>query len=151
MHGGVRNNIIPEEVELTGTLRSLNPATRLLLQRRVKEIAENIARSSGATAEVAFRDLAPLTSNNPALVARMLPTLRRVAGEARTVEMKAVTGAEDFGCYQAKVPGLFLYPGGMTPGTDPATTAPHHTAGFRIDESGFGLGVQTWLRLPPTF
>ena len=151
VHGGVRNNIIPEQVELTGTLRSLNPATRRLLQQRVKDVAENIARSSGATAEVTIGDAAPLTTNDPALLARMLPTLRRVAGDTKTLEMKAVTGAEDFGCYQAKVPGLFLYLGGMTPGTDPATTAPHHTPGFRIDESGFSLGVQTLATLAADF
>jgi len=60
---------------------------------------------------------------------------------------KAVTGAEDFAFFQEKVPGLFVFVGGMSKGTDPATTAPHHTAGFMLDESGFTLGVKTLATL----
>ena len=77
----------------------------------------------------------------------MLPTLQKAAGPANVVEIKAVTGAEDFACYQEKVPGLFVFLGGMTPGTDPATVADHHTAGFKIDESAFPLGVRTLATL----
>ncbi len=63
------------------------------------------------------------------------------------LEIKAVTGAEDFSFYQEKVLGLFLFVGGMSKGLDPATAASHHTAGFRIDESGLTLGVKTLATL----
>ncbi|GAB2962357.1 M20 family metallopeptidase [Hymenobacter coalescens] len=147
VHGGVRNNIIPEQVELQGTLRALNPQTRTQLAQSVRRVATNIAEAAGAVAEVEVRPAAPLTYNDPRLTERMLPTLRRVAGAANVTQMKAVTGAEDFGCYQEKVPGLFLYLGGMPRGTDPATTAPHHTAGFFVDDSGLQLGVRTLAQL----
>ncbi|GAB3829340.1 amidohydrolase [Hymenobacter jeollabukensis] len=147
VHGGVRNNIIPEQVELQGTLRALNAKTHELLAQSVKRVATNVAEAAGATAEVEVRPAAPLTYNDPALTARMLPTLRRVAGIPNVTEMRAVTGAEDFGCYQEQVPGLFLYLGGMPQGTDPARTAPHHTAGFYVDDSGLNLGVRTLAQL----
>ncbi|MCC3156339.1 amidohydrolase [Hymenobacter sp. 15J16-1T3B] len=147
VHGGVRNNIIPEQVELQGTLRALNTKTRELLAQSVKRVATNVAEAAGATAEVDVRPAAPLTYNDPALTARMLPTLRRVAGISNVTEMRAVTGAEDFGCYEEKVPGLFLYLGGMPAGTDAARTAPHHTAGFYVDDTGLGLGVRTLANL----
>jgi amidohydrolase len=147
VHGGVRNNIIPEQVELQGTLRALNAKTREQLARSVQRVATNTAEAAGATAEVEVRPAAPLTYNDPRLMERMLPTLQRVAGAGNVAEMKAVTGAEDFGCYQEKVPGVFVYLGGMPVGTDPATTAPHHTAGFYVDDSGLSLGVRTLAQL----
>ncbi|RAK67999.1 amidohydrolase [Hymenobacter edaphi] len=147
VHGGVRNNIIPEQVELQGTLRALNTKTHELLAQSVRRVATNVAEAAGATAEVEVRPAAPLTYNDPALTARMLPTLRRVAGIPNVTEMRAVTGAEDFGCYQEKVPGLFLYLGGMPAGTDAARTAPHHTAGFYVDDAGLNLGVRTLAQL----
>ncbi|KAA9333159.1 amidohydrolase [Hymenobacter busanensis] len=147
IHGGVRNNIIPEQVELTGTLRALNAQTREKLRQSVQRVVTHTAEAAGATAEVTIKAAAPLTYNDPQLTARMLPTLRNVAGAGSVSEMKAVTGAEDFGCYQEKVPGLFLYLGAMPLGVDPATTAPHHTAGFFLDEGSFGLGVRTLAQL----
>ncbi|AYA37757.1 amidohydrolase [Hymenobacter oligotrophus] len=147
IHGGVRNNIIPEQVELQGTLRALNAQTRAQLAQSVRRVATNIAEATGATAEVEVRPAAPLTYNDPRLLQQALPTLRNVAGTSAVSEMKAVTGAEDFGCYQEKVPGVYLYLGAMPKGVDPATTAPHHTPGFFLDESGFGLGVRTLANL----
>ncbi|RTQ47145.1 amidohydrolase [Hymenobacter gummosus] len=147
VHGGVRNNIIPEQVELQGTLRALSASTRELLARSVKRVATNVAEAAGATAEVEVRPAAPLTYNDPALTARVLPTLRRVVGPAGVSEMRAVTGAEDFGCYQEQVPGVFLYLGGMPQGVDPATTAPHHTPGFFVDEGALPIGVRTLAML----
>ncbi|GAA4391625.1 amidohydrolase [Hymenobacter koreensis] len=147
IHGGIRNNIIPEQVELTGTLRALSAETREKLRQSVQRVATKTAEAHGTTAEVTIKAAAPLTYNDPQLTARMLPTLRSVAGTAAVSEMKAVTGAEDFGCYQEKVPGVFLYLGAMPKGVDPATTAPHHTPGFYLDEGGFGLGVRTLAQL----
>ena len=145
--GGVRYNVIPADVELSGTIRALNPETQKQIWAAVRRIATNIAESAGATADVAIEPYVPVTTNDPALTAQMLPTLQAAAGPGHVREIKAVTGAEDFSFYQEKVPGLFLFVGGMAKGQDPATAADHHTAGFRIDESGLTLGVKTLATL----
>ena len=147
VHGGVRNNIIPEQVELTGTIRTFSKEMQQKIWAAVRRTSKGIAESAGATAEVDIVNYAPVTFNPPRLTEQMLPTLRRVAGPTNVELQKAVTGAEDFAYYQEKVPGLFLFVGGMTKGTDPATTSPHHTPGFFIDESGLTLGVQTLAAL----
>ncbi|MCC2548879.1 amidohydrolase [Hymenobacter sp. BT175] len=147
IHAGVRYNVIPPDVELSGTIRALNPEVQKQIWASVRRIATNIAESAGATAEVTIEPYVPVTFNDLALTSRMLPTLQSVAGPGHVIEQKAVTGAEDFSYYQEKVPGLFLFVGGMAKGTDPATTADHHTAGFLIDESGLTLGVKTLATL----
>jgi metal-dependent amidase/aminoacylase/carboxypeptidase family protein len=113
----------------------------------VRRTATNIAESAGATAEVEIENYAPVTFNNPRLMEQMLPSLRQVAGPEHVVLQKAVTGAEDFAFYQEKVPGLFVFVGGMPKGKKPSETAPHHTSGFFIDESGLTLGVKTLATL----
>jgi amidohydrolase len=147
IHGGVRHNVIPPDVELSGTIRALNPAVQQQIWVSVRRIATNIAESAGATADVSIEPYVPVTTNAPSLTAQMLPTLQAAAGPAHVHEIKAVTGAEDFSFYQEKVPGLFLFVGGMAKGQDPATAADHHTTGFRIDESGLALGVKTLATL----
>lgn len=142
IHGGVRNNIIPDQVELTGTIRTLDKDMQQKIWAAIRRTATNIAESAGATAEVDIVNYAPITYNDPRLTERMLPTLQRVAGPSHVVLQKAVTGAEDFAYFQEKVPGLFVFVGGMPKGKNPAETAPHHTSGFFVDESGLTLGVQ---------
>jgi len=147
VHGGVRNNIIPEQVELTGTIRTLDKDMQQKIWADVRRVATGIASSAGATAEVDIVNYTPVTYNDPQLTAQMAPTLRAVAGAANVQEQKAVTGAEDFAYFQEKVPGLFVFVGGMPKGKNPADTAPHHTANFFVDESGLTLGVTTLATL----
>ncbi|GAB3231706.1 M20 family metallopeptidase [Hymenobacter seoulensis] len=147
VHGGVRNNIIPEQVELTGTIRCLNKETQQKVWAAVRRTAKGIAESAGASAEVEIVNYTPITFNDPRLTEQMVPSLNRAAGAANVRVQKAVTGAEDFAYYQEKVPGLFVFVGGMPKGKNPAETAPHHTAGFFIDESGLTLGVKTLATL----
>ena len=147
VQAGVRYNVIPPDATLSGTIRAFSPKTQAQIWAAIKRTASGIAAANGATAEVSIEPYVPVTYNDPALTARMLPTLQRAAGAANVVEIKAVTGAEDFACYQEKVPGLFVFLGGMAPGADPATVADHHTAGFRVEESAFPLGVQTLATL----
>ncbi|RSK37415.1 amidohydrolase [Hymenobacter metallilatus] len=147
VHGGVRNNIIPEQVELTGTIRCLNQEMQQKVWAAVRRTATNIAESAGATAEVDIVNYAPITYNDPRLTEQMVPSLSRAAGPANVSVQKAVTGAEDFAFYQEKVPGVFVFVGGMPKGKNPADTAPHHTAGFFVDESGLTLGVRTLVTL----
>ncbi|RPD49515.1 amidohydrolase [Hymenobacter sediminis] len=147
VHGGVRNNIIPEQVELTGTIRSLSKEMQQQIWAAVRRTATNIAESAGATAEVEIVNYAPVTYNDPRLTAQMVPSLNSAAGAANVSVQKAVTGAEDFAYYQEKIPGMFVFVGGMPKGKNPAETAPHHTPGFFVDESGLTLGVKTLATL----
>jgi len=144
INGGNRSNIIPEKVEMMGTLRALSREDEKMLIDRVKTIATKTAEAAGGTAEVKipFSVRYPVTYNDPALTAKMLPTLQATAGTNNVLLKPAVTGAEDFSFYQEKVPGLFIFLGGMPKGADPQKTAAHHTPDFYIDESGFGLGVK---------
>ncbi|GAA4444486.1 M20 family metallopeptidase [Pontibacter saemangeumensis] len=143
IHGGVRNNIIPEEVLLEGTIRALKTDMQQKLHEKIKLTATKIAESAGATAEVTIIPQVPVTYNDTDLTARMLPTLESVAGRDKVILTKAVTGAEDFAYYQEKIPGLFVFVGGMAKGKKPEEVAPHHTPDFFIDESGMKLGVKT--------
>jgi amidohydrolase len=147
IHGGVRNNIIPEEVLLEGTIRSLNPEMQKQIHEKIKLTATKIAESTGATAEVTIAEMAPVTFNDAGLTQKMLPTLQTIAGKDNVLLMNAMTGAEDFAYYQQKIPGLFVFVGGMKKGQDPATAPAHHTPDFYIDESGMKLGVKTLLGL----
>jgi amidohydrolase len=147
VQAGVRYNIIPPDATLSGTIRALSPETQQRIWAAIKRTAAGIAAANGATAEVSIEPYVPVTFNDPALTARMLPTLQATAGEKNVVEIKAVMGAEDFACYQEKVPGLFVFLGGTTPGSDFTQVADHHTAGFKVDESAFPLGVKTLAAL----
>ncbi|AKQ44636.1 N-acyl-L-amino acid amidohydrolase [Rufibacter radiotolerans] len=143
IHGGVRTNIIPEEVEMIGTIRSLDPKMQDQLHEKLRRTAEMIAASAGATATVEIVKNTPITYNHEKLTAHMLPSLQTLAGQQNVVLTKAVTGAEDFAYYQQKVPGMFVFVGGMAKGQDPSKMPAHHTPDFMIDESGLKLGVRT--------
>jgi amidohydrolase len=145
--GGVRENIIPDDVRMLGTFRYLDPEMRKDVHERVKRTAESIAESAGATAEVALEERVALTFNDPALTARMLPSLRRTAGEKNVLEAKPSLGGEDFSYYQQAIPGTFIWLGIRTPGGSPELFAQNHSPRFRIDESGLKLGVRALARL----
>jgi len=142
--GGNRSNIIPNEVEMIGTIRSLNPDTRTHIHEAVHRKASAIAESMNTTAEVTLPlDYQyPITYNQPELMREMLPVLKATAGEENVIHTNAVTGAEDFSFFQEEVPGLYLFVGGKNRDV-PASEAPgHHTPEFFIDESGLSLGVK---------
>jgi amidohydrolase len=144
---GVRANIIPEKAELTGTIRTLDTAMRRQIHQRLIRTAVHIAESAGARAEVRIENKTPITFNDPALTARMLPSLQEAAGANHTREQNPRTGAEDFGFFAQEVPSLYFTLGGMPIGQDPATAAGHHTPDFFIDESGLTLGVRAFCYL----
>jgi amidohydrolase len=142
IHGGIRHNIIPEQVELIGNLRTFGDEQQALVHRRFTEIATNIAESAGGTADVRINKLYPSTVNPPALMAQMLPSITAAAGDGNVINMDPITGSEDFSFFQREKPGIFIMLGGMKKGGDPLTTPSHHTPDFFLDESGFKLGVQ---------
>jgi amidohydrolase len=145
--GGVRSNIIPEEVNMNGTIRTLDPVVQDMIHARMAQIATNIAQSAGATAEVKITKMCPITFNDLALTDKMLPTLESVAGKENVSITAAATGAEDYAFYQQKVPGLFFFLGGAAKGKKESETAPHHTPDFQIDEGGFVLGMKSMASL----
>ena len=142
IEGGNRSNIIPDQVKMTGTIRTFDPAMRTDIHARVKRTAENIAAAAGATAEVAIEIGNSVTWNDPALTARMTASLKRVA--VGTFDPNApVTGtAEDFSVYQQKVPGLFFFLGVAAKGSDPTTWAANHSPRFSPDEAALITGVR---------
>ena len=144
IHGGVRSNIIPEQVEMVGTIRALDDAMREQIHRRIREIAEGVAQSMGATVEVhiPWSSSYPITYNDPELAAEMYPVLEAVAGPAGVEEVKPITGAEDFSFIANEVPGFYIALGGKPPNVPLSEVAAHHTPGFHIDESGFDIGVR---------
>ncbi len=153
INGGNLSNIIPEQVEMLGTIRALSDDDEKMLIERVKQVATKTAESAGATAEVMipFSYHYPVTSNDSALTEKMLPSLQQSAGKENVKLKPPTTGGEDFAFYQQKVPGLFIVLGGMPKGGDPKTAASHHTPDFFIDESGLKLGVQAMANLAIDF
>ena len=147
IHGGVRNNIIPEECVMDGTIRTLDNDMQQQVHERIKRMATNIAEASGATAEVSIDTKTLVTYNTPDLVKKMLPSLQSAAGTNNVKEREWVTGAEDFSFYGTKAPAFFFYLGGMPKGKDPQTAPPHHTADFYIDDSGMKTGVKAFCHL----
>lgn len=144
INGGVRNNIIPESVEMIGTMRTFDADTRLQIHERVERTAKQIAASAGATADVEISLGYPVTSNDANLVDRMEPTLRRVAGEAFS-EADLSTGSEDFSYFANEVPGLFFFLG-VAP-DNPELIHPNHSPRFYADERGLPVGVQAMTAL----
>ena len=140
--GGVRENIIPDSVELRGTIRTFDEEMRDDVHARVKDTAEHISRAARAGCEVCITKNYPVTVNDAELTAAMLPTLERAAGKARAILMPKVTGSEDFSFFQQVVPGLFFFVGITPPSQDLKTAAPNHSPLFYIDEAGLPLGVR---------
>jgi len=147
INGGVRNNIIPEECVMDGTIRTLDNSMQKEVHEKIKRTVTKIAEASGATAEVTIDTKTLVTYNTPGLVKKMIPSLQSAAGADNVAEREWVTGAEDFSYYGTKAPAFFFFIGGMPKGNDPMKAPPHHTADFFIDESGMKTGIKTFCDL----
>ena len=145
--GGVRDNIIPDAVEMLGTVRTFNETMRADIQERIRNTVELIAQSAGAAAEIKFDNAYPVTVNDIPLTQRMVPTLERVAGKGNVFVGQKITGYEDFSYYQQKVPGFFYFVGITPPGSDLKQSAPNHSPRFFVDESALLLGVRSLAHL----
>lgn len=141
IHGGVRSNIIPDQVEMIGTIRTLNSDMRIEIHERIRNTATMIAQSAGATADVHIESGYPVTVNDPELTDQMVPVLKKVAGEENVFKVPPKGTAEDFSYYQQKVPGLFFFLGITPKGVDPEQVAMNHSPYFFIDEAALILGV----------
>lgn len=147
--GGNRSNIVPETVELEGTIRTFNEEVRQSIHARIRAIATDYAHAAGATAtvEIGMGTAYPSTINDPALTERMLPTLRRVAGEGNLRLSPLVGTAEDFSFFQHKVPGLFVFLGVTPRDQDYTKAAQNHSPLFFADESALPVGVKLMTNL----
>ena len=145
--GGIRSNIIPDSVVMLGTIRTLDTLHQRDIHARIERTVEKVAESAGATATVTIRRGYPVTSNDPALTARMAPTLVRVARDGKAAVMAPVTGAEDFSFFQQKIPGLYFFLGVTPDGTDPARAPKNHSPHFFADEKALPVGVRALTQL----
>lgn len=145
--GGVRNNIIPDEVKLEGTVRAFDEAQRGQIQAHVRRITEMISAAGGAKAHVHFDRGYPVTVNHPGLTEWSVPSLERVAGKGNVRVVDKVCGAEDFAFFQQAVPGFFYFVGCTPPDRDLATIAPNHSPRFSVDEACLKIGLKTLATL----
>lgn len=145
--GGIRENIIPEELTMAGTIRTLDRAMQKDVHERIRVTAQKIAESFGATAEVSIDTKTEVTYNDPALVKQMLPSLEKAAGADNLIDAEWTTGAEDFSYYGLKAPAFFFFVGGMPKGMDPKKAFAHHTPDFYIDDSRLDVGVKAFCNI----
>ena len=148
IQGGIRQNIIPDEVELIGTIRTFEPDMRQATFDGLRQIAEQVAAAHGATveAEIPWMDGYPITRNDPELTQRMRPSLERAA-YGKVIEMPAITGAEDFSEYGKFAPALFFFVGATPPDQDMEKVATNHSPFFYLDEAALPLGTRAMLAL----
>ncbi|RNF83726.1 M20 family metallopeptidase [Montanilutibacter psychrotolerans] len=149
IHGGIRYNIIPDQVEMIGTIRSFDPAMREAIFKDLRNVADHVSAAHGATAQSQVPDQNgnPVTYNDPALTARMLPSLKAVAGADNVVEPPLQMGAEDFSFYAREVPSMFFFVGATAPGIDPSTAPGNHSPEFVLDESAMDVGLRAMLQV----
>lgn len=142
INGGIRFNIIPDSVELVGTIRAFDEHMRRDIHDRIRRTATSIAQGAGATADVQITIGNDVTFNDSALVRRMSPTLQRVGGDTAVGAAQITTAAEDFSAYQKVVPGIFFFVGVTPKEADFDTVAANHSPRFFADESALPVGVR---------
>jgi hypothetical protein len=144
INGGIRYNIIPDEVEMVGTIRTFDEGMRQQIFADLRNVAEHTAAAHGAKAvtEIYEADGNPATVNNPALTAKMLPSLQAVVGKDNVYEPPLQMGAEDFSLYAKEVPGMFFFVGSTSAGIDPATAPANHSPKFLLDEKALDVGLR---------
>ena len=140
IRGGDRNNIIPAEVYLEGTIRTYDPAVQDTLEERMRDIFDGTTKAAHATFELAFDRSHPLTKNDLPLTDRMVPTLQRIVGKENVSVVPPETGAEDFSFFSNLVPG-FYYKLGVVP--EGKSSGGHHTPTFYADDQAVPIGIRT--------
>ncbi len=142
VHGGVRWNIIPDEVKLEGTIRTFDPVMREQLLQKMQHTSEHIAAASGATAEFHNHGFAAVTWNDATLTEWAMPSLQWAAGQAGVAPIKPITASEDFSFFQQEVPGVFFFLGIAPANTPVDKTAPNHSPFFQVNEQALENGVR---------
>jgi amidohydrolase len=143
VHGGVRANIIPDTVQMQGTIRTHDEAVRADIWKRIEKTATAIADIQGAKATVTVLQGVPVTYNDPPLTAWGTKSLGRGVGEERIGESRPVMGAEDFSILAQNVPGMFFFLGVTPPDEDPHQAPANHSPLFHIHEPALKYGVRS--------
>ena len=146
--GGIRSNIIPDSVELIGTIRTFDEDMRQNLFTDFRTIAEHVAAAHGAKAiaQIPFGPSYPKLVNDPELTARMLPSLKKVAG-AEVLQMDLLTVSEDFAFFSNEVPGFYFFIGSTPKGEDAQAAPSNHSPKFLLDESSLPLATRALLQV----
>ncbi|SVA67697.1 uncharacterized protein METZ01_LOCUS120551 [marine metagenome] len=149
VHGGVRSNIIPNTVEMEGTIRTFDPVIRDEIIKEMNIIAKGTAAIAGATAEVIVPngENYPVTFNDLELTKKVLPILENIVGDDLLYRTERSTGAEDFSFFSEKIPGFYFFLGVNEPGVDPSNTAGNHSPYFLIDDPALETGVKSLSHL----
>ena len=149
INGGVRYNIIPDEVEMVGTIRTFDPDMREAILADLRNVASHVAAAHGAKVEAQVPDGEgnPATVNDPDLTARMLPSLQAAVGADNVYEPPLQMGAEDFAYYAREVPAMFFFVGATPPGVDPQTAPSNHSPEFMLDEASLDVGLRALLQV----
>lgn len=147
INSGIRENIIPETLEMSGTIRTFDVDMQNLIHEKIKLTAIKIAESAGARAEVTIDKKMPVTYNNEKLTLQMVSSLQKAAGESNVIQIPPDTGSEDFAYYLEKVPGMFFFVGACPADVDPTKAASHHTPDFMMDEGSMSVGLRAMLQL----
>ena len=147
INGGVRNNIIPDQVEMVGTIRTFDQEMRADIKKRLAKTAEMVAESGGAEAHVHIDHGYPVTVNDVDLTKKMTPTLAGVVGKENLITTPLITGAEDFSYYALETPGMFFFLGVTPKGQDAVTAPSNHSPHFFADEKALQLGVNAMTQL----
>ena len=151
--GGIRYNIIPDDVEMVGTIRTFDEDMRQKIFADLRNVSEHVAAAHGARVEAQVPDSEgnPPTVNDPALTAKMLPSLQAVVGAGNVFEPPLQMGAEDFSLYGQKAPALFFFVGATGAGIDPATAPGNHSPEFLLDEKALDVGFRALLQVSLDF
>lgn len=149
VRGGIRHNIIPDSVELIGTIRTFDDGMRADIFEDLRNVAEHVAAAHGASVEatIPLDHNYPVTANDPELTARLRPSLERAVGAGNVVDPGLITGAEDFSFFAREVPGLYFFVGATAKGQDPATAASNHSPEFLLDEGALDVGLRAMLQV----
>jgi amidohydrolase len=142
IHGGVRGNIIPDEVEMQGTIRTFDTGVREELHAKLRKTVQAVADANGATATVSIEGYAPVTRNHPELLGKMMPTLKWAAGDSNVIEINLITAAEDYSFFQERIPGLYLMLGISDPGVPASDRPSNHSPLFNAQEDALIVGVR---------
>jgi amidohydrolase len=140
IRGGERNNIIADEVKMEGTMRTLSEEVRARAQELMRQTLAGVTSAHGATFDLKFDSPNPVTYNDPSLVEKTLPTIRRILGADNVIAPKPFMPAEDFSYYQKVVPGFFYFLG--VGNKSKGITAAWHTSDFDVDEESLVVGVK---------
>ncbi|MBW2268496.1 MAG: amidohydrolase [Deltaproteobacteria bacterium] len=145
--GGIRSNVIPDSVEMEGTIRTFDAEMREQIHVRIERTARLIAESAGASIEFELISGNPAVLNDAQLLDRMMPTLKRVSGDRAVADVQPQTVAEDFSLFVQEIPGLYFFLGNGLPGVDPATLPSNHSPLFDMYEPSLEMGVRALSHL----